>query len=428
MIFSLVLVCLLLLRFSPMSVYARNPNSSNTTSTQLSSYKVEFESGITINSPACLYNVQTANDNIQQISFTYNSGRDTFTLGCWIGADADFNWNLIQSMLEESVNTINEEIRKNQRLSGNSEIVFDLLTLHNMEIVQSSSTSSTTFQESLVGAKKISSPLLTPTSYTAPLNTRTLSATSSYHYTNALLKYWHNAVSNSNSLCTITPVSPHSGDGNSRYDAGYNWAPKIVTANFISEDFAGQNSTTIYYQYDQAGLDNLVMDNNEALEIQMVFYDYDSDTISLPNRGTTYQVAEPESYCAYSSSQPNYYFDTYIDGDFEEDNEICFCLGVPDASELEADRWYYWNIVSLAGNRNGGPQSGRFRVEAQRSYRFIEAWESTLSVYTEEHDRVLRLGIPFDKNFVVDSAWVYDDADIEWTFNAATDPISYYVP
>ena len=84
------------------------------------------------------------------------------------------------------------------------------------------------------------------------------------------------------------------------------------------------------------------------------------------------------------------------------------CLG------MLATRWVWYARVArnltkgereknavLASIMSG---SGRFKVIAQRSYRHLLS--GAYGVFSEEHEHIMRLGIPFDNNWLQANAYV----------------------
>lgn len=108
----------------------------------------------------------------------------------------------------------------------------------------------------------------------------------------------------------------------------------------------------------------------------------------------------------------------------DNNQEVSFCVGVDDTSDLVAGRWYYWYINGTKGTTaNNYPNDGRFKVTAQRGYRLLGS--GTWSVFADEHEAIRSLGIPSNLNWVPadENAWTYAAANDDWNFDSSTDPV-----
>ena len=247
----------------------------------------------------------------------------------------------------------------------------------------------------------------------------------SYHFTKVVGKdpviAWHNQTTDTDTVCSTYLKEPHGGDGNSRYrsGSGYKWFPNYVKVDFVTDIYSGQNRTQLWYKYDQSQLNNLQQDDNEALEMEVVFYNYLNATAEK-EKGSSYQYHKTDESSSWATNQPN----AYIDTTFSDNNdEISFCVGVDDAADLTANTWYFWLIDGWAGTEeNNYVNDGRFKVTAQRGYRYNGA--GTWSVFAEEHEPILSLGITEAQRWVADkNAWdMARDGEV-WNFESGTDPV-----
>lgn len=108
-------------------------------------------------------------------------------------------------------------------------------------------------------------------------------------------------------------------------------------------------------------------------------------------------------------------------------NEVSFCVGVNDTSDLVANKWYYWYIDGLKGSTaNNYRHDGRFRVAAQRGYRLVGIGSGAFSVFAEEHEGICRLGVPDGNNWVPEgtTAWTLAASNKTWHFKSSTDPVT----
>lgn len=424
---------------TPFTFAATETATSSTSLPESSLFRIEFESGMAVTSSECQYNLSAVLEHIKQVSFTVDGGSDIFTIGYHVGS-TPASLQTILAKIKATVNNVNRDISSNERLSGNSPISFECLELKDfhLSIPSSFSSLSSSYHQNsnLIGVRNTfqvitDAAIESSPSHSSPLNVRNSlsSITSTYHYLHynpdgSTLVYWHNTSSNTDTWCaSASPTSPHMGDGNSRYAAGYRWFPRYVEANFISEDCEPQHSTTLWYKFDQTGLNNLLVDNNETLEMELQFYNLGHNTDDPNNRGTAWQFLNEDHDFSYYSNQPDYYLDT---GFGDDETSPVLCVGVPDASLLEADRWYYWAIYSDKGTDYGYPQDGRFRINAQRGYRVINNLPDqymTWVVFGEEHEPICHLGVPSDGNWIPNvDAWTLDATDQVYTFDALTDP------
>ena len=228
----------------------------------------------------------------------------------------------------------------------------------------------------------------------------------------------HDSRTNKNTRCVPTLSSPHYGDGNNRYESGYQWFPGKVNVVFNEGLFSGmrKHQVELSYCYSEDELGNLAFDDNEALEMEITFYNYNPDTMDeIYEADCGYSYIDTSSDFDYFTNQPSEYLDTSF-GD--SDCEVNFCVGVDDATNLEPGVNYYFRARFDGNERQGYPNDGRFRVTAQRGYRFIGHGE--WSVFAEEHDPIRSLGISEDMNWVSESAY-----DIwQWNFYSDTDFVS----
>ena len=245
----------------------------------------------------------------------------------------------------------------------------------------------------------------------------------SYHHIEVIwdqaYTYWYNQLSGTDNMCSASISAPHGGDGNNRYASGYQWFPNEVDVNFYTDVAENENRTKLWYKYDQSTLNNLNVDSNEALEMEVVFYNYNKSSTSQNDKGNAFQLIKSGS--TWATNQPNSYRDTNF---LDNNQEVSFCVGVDDTSDLVAGRWYYWYINGTKGTTaNNYPNDGRFKVTAQRGYRLLGS--GTWSVFADEHEAIRSLGIPSNLNWVPadENAWTYAAVNDDWNFDSSTDPV-----
>lgn len=251
-----------------------------------------------------------------------------------------------------------------------------------------------------------------------PLATSTIKG--SYHKrdTSARKIYWYNQKTGRTTTCSTSASSPHQGDGNSRYEAGFKWQPNQVKVNFVTDAGENKNKTTLRYKYNASNLNNLSVDSNETLEMEVLFYNYHLNSgVPQEQLGLAYQ----QTTYSWTSDQPGAYLDTTF-GD--SSTSRAFCVGTKDATALKAGIWYEWSITGAKGTKPGFANDGRFRVSAQRGYYYVGI-NDTFSVFSEEHEPTLILGINSSQNWVEKSknAWALAANGTTWTYDASTDPL-----
>lgn len=202
-----------------------------------------------------------------------------------------------------------------------------------------------------------------------------ISIDGSYHFKSGLSTKWYNQLVGTTTTCGTSLTSPHAGDGNSRFAAGYNWHPNFIKVAFKTDVDTNLNRTTLQYKYNAANLNNLAIDDNETLEMEVLFYNYHLNS------------------------------------------------GVSEANSLVSGTWYQWNITGAKGTRPGWANDCRFRVSAQRGYKTYGS--GTFSVFTEEHEPTLILGINSSYNWVpaTQNAWILAEKNTTWSYDSSRDPL-----
>lgn len=400
----------------------------------MQNYRIDFVDGLSYNSDTMKDNLQTIADNLIEIVFTVDAGEDEFTIGYFLG-NKEYSFELLSQEIEDAVFDTNYDIANEPRLSSNKSFEPSDLELKYVEVktpsISSTNSISSTVNDKfleLSGVKSVT-PLLskseTITSSASPqISTQRSDIDGSYHFYDIIhdqeWRCWYNQFTGQTSACPSSAISPHAGDGNSRYAAGYQWFPDEVEAAFYTNYSADENRTQLWYKYDSDTLDNLNYDSDEALEMEVIFYNYSDDSYVYEERGNAFQLME--NGATWRTNQPNSYRDTTVGDD---KTEVSLCVGVDDTSDLESGKWYYWYIDSEKGdNSNNYPNDGRFRVVAQRGYSVLLG--GAFGVFSEEHEPICRLGITSSNNWVSqdENAWECAKNGDTWTFDSASDPVS----
>lgn len=365
--------------------------------------------------------------NVEQVVYQVDAGKDTFTIGYAPGL-SDFNKDDMQEGIQGMVDSINQDIRTDSDLEGNHEFKTQDLELTQVffEATQEEQDQIKKKCESIIDEARTAQDIMIQGALEREASTLAAASTSitgSYHTKNENVGMgtfkWYNQSTGKFSVCDNTLTAPHAGDGNARYSlAGYKWYPTTVKTWFKTEAESGKNRVTLQYTYSPTQLSYLQKDSNEALEMSVAFYNY-TNASATSQKGYSYML---QQQITWSTTQPKAYLDTAF-GD--QSNETDFCVGVYDATALKADTAYRWTITSKAGTKHNYPNDGRFRILAQRSYRFTTAVGGSFNVFAEEHERILKLGLTSTQNWVPTvTGWSLGvTSQTPWTFNAAGDSV-----
>lgn len=213
---------------------------------------------------------------------------------------------------------------------------------------------------------------------------------------------WYNCLNGSLSECATSISSPHAGDGNNRFDCGYHWYPNDVSVNLQKRRWQGTkiSSVQLFYEYGD-NLNNLQVDSNEALEMEVWFYNFYKEE-DESKRGHSFMPTDEDSEITWASNQPNAYLDTKLFDSYEVD---AYSVGTDDANQLIANKSYYWQITASGfGINDGCANDGRCCIVAQRSYRYLLS--GAYGVFSEEHEPMRKLGLIGDQNWYSES--IYD--------------------
>jgi hypothetical protein len=434
-VLTLILVCLLCVPLAvPIPAQAASPSEKDTAEEAgVARYRVEFNEDISIISTINLQNLSLVSNELDEVVFTVNAGKDEFTIGFYVG-ESDFDIDVLLAKIQDTVDDINYDITHEERIAGNAAIQLDELEVKYFDITTieaGASTRSLTPEivQQLSGVRDFysldkpgASEALHEELPTIENGARANTIGGSYHYLGILVDqtytYWHNQLTGSNTICNASILSPHAGDGNNRYASGFQWFPDYVDVNFYTDVAANENRTKLWYKYTTSTLAKLNVDSNEALEMEVVFYNY-TNASTVSNRGHAFQLLKSGS--TWATNQPNSYRDTAF---CDSEDEVSFCVGVDDTSDLKANTWYYWYINGTKGTTsNNYANDGRFKVVAQRGYRALGS--GTWSVFSEEHESILSLGLSSNNNWVPanQNAWDLAEANDDWNFVASTDPV-----
>lgn len=426
-VLSLIIALFMVFPFATSS-FAINFPIANNTEVDSDIYRIEFSEGIKFGSFMAQRNLQIVAEDLVEVVCTVDAGEDIFTVGYYLG-DESFPLTTVAQEIEKAIAQTNSDIATDERLSSNNNLDFSNLELRYVEVRNTERSVSRTVSQ--LSGVETSRQLSQEAKAEGMCEYDALEHVSlmrnaidgSYHYIenygNYTYTYWHNGLTGRDSLCASTISTPHYGDGNNRYESGYQWFPNRVDVNFYTDTDTNENTTKLWYKYDQDTLDNLLVDSNETLEMEVVFYNY-KNANNRDERGNAFQLRK--SGVVWTTNQPNSYLDTAF-GDPE--TEVSFCVGVDDASDLVANRWYYWSVPGTKGTQANYLNDGRFKVIAQRGYRLLGS--GTWSVFSDEHESSLKLGIDPASEYKwippEENAWYYASERDDWNFDSAYDPV-----
>ena len=217
-------------------------------------------------------------ESLDEIVFTVDAGDDTFTVGYYLG-DEIYSLEKVIQEIETTVDEIDYDIKNETRVSANNHISLSDLQLE--YIVVDTAEPISDIESTLSGVRSSRRISKTPTAkeiseHKAIENTirRANTIDGSYHHLEVIwdqvYTYWYNQLTGTDSMCAPTISAPHSGDGNNRYASGHQWFPNG--------------------------------DSNEALEMEIVLYNYNKSSTSQSDRGDAFQLIKSGS--TWATNQP----------------------------------------------------------------------------------------------------------------------------
>ena len=153
------------------------------------------------------------------------------------------------------------------------------------------------------------------------------------------------------------------------YDDGavYDWLPSHVKG-VTSKTNNISKSIWLEFEWNQNGLDNLVIDDNEALEVEVLLYN-EGKGVGIPGDGTAWynpscSIGTHKIIVDFDTNLPSGYLDTRY-GD--SDKHLSFSAGTPNAENLVANTVYYVQFKDGVDNSSSN-NSRLWRINFQRSY------------------------------------------------------------
>lgn len=177
--------------------------------------------------------------------------------------------------------------------------------------------------------------------------------------------------------CDPTSENPRCGDGQDRLrqKAGfhasgstYDWLPYWVGGEVREIDTSNhRREVRVDWQWDATGLSNLRVDSNEAIEAEVLFYNYGAGA-GIPEQGMAYMWSYPTYW---TSNLPGGYQDTRFGDD---GRDISFAVGTASTGSLSAGVKYYFIMQGFAESNSHynlvTPTKGLYLIDFQRGYWF----------------------------------------------------------
>lgn len=199
-------------------------------------------------------------------------------------------------------------------------------------------------------------------------------------------------------------INPNMGDRQDRLkqkdrqDGGvYNWLPNsfVLQVKEVSDRSDHLRQVNVGFTFDSERLSNLNIDDDEALEAEVLFYNYGRDE-GIPENGLAYMYTKE----FYAHNIPTYaypYEDTrFLDKenmkttDTSEFSEVSYCIGIANTRMLKPDTKYWWIIKGypseLAQALNSIPTEGLAKLQFNRSYNYADHKLLSIISSTNGHD------------------------------------------
>jgi hypothetical protein len=226
-------------------------------------------------------------------------------------------------------------------------------------------------------------------------------------------------------ICDTSATNPYCGDRQDRLkqkarfnEEGdvYSWLPTSLSANtseFNSETHA--RNLHAYFSWDSTAISNLVIDDNEAIEMEVLFYNYGSGT-GIPENGTAYMSTLPY---AWFSNLPDAYLDTRF---MDEDTTKSYAIGTASPHLITADIGYYFSAYAYPSSTN---TEGLWQINFQRGYwldstnfwyRFYRGSGDEWYVFNEENETTAKMKQFHkydDEHYAPSSFYLYPNVNYE---------------
>lgn len=371
-------------------------------------------------------NMSVLSDELQQIVLSASKDGEDWTFGFLAPKNGTLTYNDVKNRLEQELtimNTVHSFTVKDfwigyYQVSGSESYMSELNCVENIYVETSDVDVAL---ESTVGSTTL--PKLFSETLSSDVSSYPIDG--SHYFQRAVggvTQYlWYNQITGLNSVIYPTAVSPYAGDGNNRTDSGYPWFPYYISLQTRQVGQWGRTYVVLQFKFTEENLRNLNYDDNEALEMEVDFYNYardedikdkhgniiesDRGVSFVPVRGNPIQYIED----GYDYDNPFIWYVNmglkdvaYLDTAFEDNiTTISSCVGISDTSVLEANRQYEWTIAySGMALKCGNANDGRFNVVAQRSYVANLPLTMPFRVFSEEKEQMVRYGIDSSRHWV----------------------------
>ncbi len=227
-----------------------NTDAATSSSIGQHQYRICFQDGLKVNSYGVSYNLSLLSNSIEQVVFRVGDGANSITVGYYFG-NAPYSWaDMIQALSAKL-----EELRKRgfDAINGGSAPACSLenlvLSYVDVHYENSSERDFAKMIPTLYGVSEyvetdgfrgnLSDKSATPCDNFTP---KTLSSTidGSYHHKVGSTIKWYNHLSGEDTTCGANLSEPHKGDGNNRWESGFNWFPNFVSVGFDIDSPAGK--------------------------------------------------------------------------------------------------------------------------------------------------------------------------------------------
>ena len=175
----------------------------------------------------------------------------------------------------------------------------------------------------------------------------------------------------------------------------YDWIPTYVKGETRYSAYqAGQGfiqkSVRVDFRWSQNGLDKLNIDDNEAVEIEVLFYNYGTDT-GIPGNGKAWLSSEGNSWY---SNLPSCYRDTRF---MDSGDEKSYAVGTRYPGSIVANTQYYMNFT-VGESPNGTSrlwqinfQRGYYYDHPNVGYRLIRGSGDEWFIFNEEYESTVKI-------------------------------------
>ncbi|GEM_PF-2591234 len=171
------------------------------------------------------------------------------------------------------------------------------------------------------------------------------------------------------------------------------WIPTWVKATTsVINSSTNERQIKVEFKWDSTSLSNLVMDSNEAIEAEVLFYNYGSG-MGVPGNGKAWMSSFPPK--SWSTNLPNGYLDTRF---MDSSDERSYAVGTRYPQNMTAGTTYQFTMNAFPESGQSG--SGLWQVNFQRGYyhdstdpwyRAIRGTGDEWFVFNEEYESTVKI-------------------------------------